>query len=223
MGYDVGLPLKEVHTTMKYALRTLLALAILPALSFAVSVDVNNTGGKLTGSTAGLILTGSEFVSVSGNFGVIAGNLGTVTFSTGSLMAGSLADGGNFNGGGMFVITGDGLDGVHNGVIFSGTFVGEEQWRLFTLPNGTHDYTLTGVLSGTTFNGAPVVAETVQLTINTGFNLFNGHNGIKLSSGDTSLSGNVRVLNTPEPGSFGLLGFVLTLAGTARHWRIKRT
>jgi hypothetical protein len=66
-----------------------------------------------------------------------------------------------------------------------------------TLANGTHNYTLTGSLAGTWYNGDIVDGATVQLTINTGKGFFNGSTNI--SSGDTNIT-------VPEPGTLGLLG-----------------
>jgi PEP-CTERM motif len=188
----------------------LLALA-LPLSAFAgSSVDFTNDGGMLMGSSAGLSLSGSELVAVNGlgNLGLVTGNLGTLTFSTGSLASGSLQMGGTFNAGGMFQISGNGTDGIPNGMIFNGTFTGPVTWTLVTLANGTHNYTLTGSVSGTWLGGGTVEGATVQLTINTGKGFFNGMTNI--SSGDTNIT-------VPEPGTLGLLGTgLIGLAGMLR-------
>jgi len=178
-----------------------LALA-LPMSAFAKnSVDFTNSGGTLTGSSAGLSLTGSELIAINGLGGLQTGDLGSLTFSTGSLISGSLQMGGTFNGGGSFVITGT------SGTIFSGSFTGPVTWTLVTLANGTHNYTLTGSLTGT-MGGATVDGATVQLTINTGKAFFNG--STQISSGDTNIA-------VPEPGTLGLLGTgLIGLAGMLR-------
>jgi hypothetical protein len=196
--------------------KILLALLVLalPLAAFAgSSVDFTNSGGTLSGTNSGLTLGGSTLIAVNGlGGGLITGNnLGTLSFSTGALSSGSLQMGGTFAAGGTFMITGNGTDGIPTGTLFTGAFTGPVSWTLITLANGTHNYTLTGSLSGTWYNGSTIGGATVQLTINTGKGFFNGKTTI--SSGDTNFSTSV-----PEPGSLGLLGTgLIGIAGMVRH------
>jgi hypothetical protein len=194
---DVGGAQGNLGDKMKRVLSLMLLALALPVASFANSADFTNSGGTLSGSTSGLSSTGSTLIAVNGldGGGLLTGNLGTLTFSTGALSSGTLAGGATFLGGGSFTITGNG-NGVPNGVIFAGAFDGPSTWTLITLSNGTHNYTLLGVVDGQGFSGT-----TVQLTINTGKGFFNGTT--RLASGDTNVTNNV--VAVPEPSSISLL------------------
>jgi hypothetical protein len=197
----------------RIVLLALLALA-LPLAAFANSIDTTNSGGTLAGSNAGLTLTGSTLIAVNGlgGLGLVTGNLGSLSFSTGALASGDIQMGGTFAAGGSFTITGNGTSGIPNGTIFSGTFSGPATWTLVTLANGTHNYTLTGAVAGTLGSGFHTNGVTVQLTINTGRGYFNGSTTI--SSGDTSVT-------VPEPGTLGLLGTGLVGIAGAMHRKFK--
>lgn len=179
--------------------RTLLLLALLSLTlrlaAFADNVDFSNSGGTLTGSSAGLSLAGSvlsEVVGLNGN-GPVQGDLGTVSFSTGSLLSGNLATNAVFNAGGSFVITGNGTNGVPNSVIFSGTFTSTVTWSYSsTLSDGSEVFDIAGSLgSGSTVQGYAVVSLD-------GFTTVSG----TLGSGNTIIS----MTTVPEPGTLGLLG-----------------
>ena len=197
----------------KMFLLAVLALALPTALFAGSGVDYTNSGGTLSGSNGGLMLSGSVLVAVNGlnGGGLITGNdLGSVSFQTGALSSGSLAMGGTFAAGGWFTIAGNGSNGVPTGTLFTGTFDQPVTWTMVTLGNGTHNYTLTGTLTGTTNSGSSAVGVTVQLTINTGKGFFCGRTTI--SSGDTNVV-------VPEPGSLSL--FVTGLIGLAGAIRRK--
>ena len=193
---------------MKKVLLLTALVLVLPFAAFAgSSVDFTNSGGTLSGTPSGLTLTGSTLIAANGlGAGLITGsNLGTVSFSTGVLSSGSLQMGGTFAAGGAFSISGNGIGGIPNGVIFNGSFTGPVTWTLVTLANGTHNYTLTGSPTGTWYAGGTINGATVQLTINTGHGFFNGQTTV--SSGDTNFT------TVPEPGTLGLLGTGLIAVG----------
>src|ERR1700686_4367744 len=191
-----------------------LALALPTAVFAYSSIDYGNTGGTLTASNAigpaVLMLSGSALTTITGMPGgtTLAGSdLGSVSFTT-PVSSGSLANSATFGAGGKFTITGNGMNGAPSGVIFTGTF-SSGTWTLVTLANGTHNYTFTGSLTGTTGSGYVTVGAIMQLSVNTGRGYFNGKQD--LSSGNTNIV-------VPEPGSLGLLGTgLIGLAGIVRR------
>ena len=199
----------------KFILLATFALCLPIAAMADSGVDFTNDGGILTGSDTGVSLRGSTLVSVNGlnGGGLITGtNLGGVAFTTGALVSGTLKMGGTFASGGTFTIAGNGSNGIPNGTIFNGSFSGPVRLTMVTLANGTHNYTLSGALTGT-MGSVSTNGVSIQLTINTGKGFFDSWT--LMSSGDT------RIENAPavaEPGTLSLLGTgLLGIAGVLRR------
>lgn len=197
----------------KFLLFVAVAL-FLPGAAVADSdVIFNSTGGTLIGSDAGLSLSGSTLTGIGGLGGdpINGPNLGSLDFSTGALTGGLLTSGGTFASGGDFSVIGNGNGGVPLGTLFAGTFSQPLTWSMTTLWNGTHQYTLSGLVDGTLIGGASADAN-VQLSVNTGTGFFN--TSAPLAGGIA----NTTTITVPEPGSFSLLAIAaLGLVGAVRH------
>ena len=186
---------------MKKLLFCALVLAlVLPVAAWADAIDFTNNGGSVViGVDSSLAVTHSHLHSYNGIVAAPGTALGSVQFSTGALISGSLAAGGTFSStGSSFIVTGNSKL-VPHGVIFNGAFTGTMDWTFLGKQNGVLVYELTGTVSGTLFDGRTVTGTTTQEFWTTKAQLAEGI--IHGMTGTTHLT-----TTTPEPGTLGLLG-----------------
>ena len=186
----------------------LLALA-LPMAAWADGIDLVNKFGTISISAGGITSTGSQLKQFNGVVAAPGHSLGSVSFSTGALIGGSIQTGGTFSDvGSSFVVTGKGPQVPHKGTIFSGAFVGPVSWTLVSQNGQSLTYTLSGAIQGTLWNGRFVTGTTTQTITSTNGQIRLGIGHIKM--GETFL--------TPEPGTLGLLGTgLVAIAGMLRR------
>ena len=201
---------------MKRILFVALLALTLPLAAFANSVDFNGVGGTLSGLSSGLTLSGTGLTTVVGldGLGTVAGTgLGSISLSTGALLS-SVYTGGVLTSatfaGGSFTVTGNGIDGIPAGVIFTGTFTGN-----VTMSGAAGSgYVVYGQFSGTLSGGGTLSGV---LSITTSLSGKNGYTG-RLGVGSVDISGGSAV---PEPSTLGLLGSGLFGLGALVRRKIK--
>jgi len=195
---------------MRRALVLALVSLTLPMAAWADGIGLLNHFGTITISNAGITSKGSQLFQFNG---VNTGHsLGSVSFSTGALLSGSIQSGGIFSSvGSSFKVVGIGNGGQPKGVIFSGAFSGPITWTLVSQNGQNLTFQLTGALAGQLYNGTTVSGTTTQTFNTTVAQLAKGI--VHLTSGQTHLTA------APEPGTLGLLG--LGLVGVASRVRRK--
>ena len=96
--------------------------------------------------------------------------------------------------------------------LFTGSFTGPITWTLDSTSKSQSDYTLSGAISGTLWNGRVITGSTTQ-------NIDILNRG-QLNQGIGHLTGGTTGLSTPEPATLGLLGTgLLGIAGIFRRKR----
>jgi hypothetical protein len=209
----------RARTLKRILVGALLALFV-PIMAHATSsnlccsipgiITITNTDGNGGTSAVGVMgpfsLTGSE-VSFIGIFtqGNLPGGSGSLSFTTGAYLGGSLMNGGaQWSGtGSTFTITG--YWNGNTGTIFTGEFSGNVSWVFNGCTKGTCDYELTGPVTGQWINGTMVYGQTTQIFFKFK-GLYNGGSGLVDTGGQTSLV-------TPEPNSLGMMGAGLLVVG----------
>ena len=191
---------------MKAAL-LLIALALaLPLTAFADGIVLTNVGGDIAISNAGIRSIGSQLRRFNGIVAPAGHSMGSVRFSTGALISGSLAAGGTFSStGSSFVVIGNGSYGQPKGTIFSGSFVGPIVWTLTSPPGAKNlTFTLSGTIQGMLYDGRTVTGTTVQNIYTVNGQLSQGIGHIKVGSTPLAI---------PEPGTLSMFGVGLVALG----------
>ncbi len=191
---------------MKAALLLIVLALALPVTAFADGIVLTNQNGSISISTAGISSFGSQLKSFNGVVAPPGHSLGSVRFSTGALISGSIAAGGTFSStGSSFVVIGKGNYGQPKGTIFNGSFVGPIIWTLTSPPGAKNlTFTLSGTIQGMLYNGRMVSGTTVQNIYTINGQLAQGIGHIKV--GSTPLA-------VPEPATLGMFGVGLVALG----------
>jgi hypothetical protein len=190
------------------------------ALPMAAFANTANPWTDFESLTNGSLVTGGSIISLNvgvtamngfNGGGLFGGSFGTMSFTTGALIS-SVHGVETFGRGGSFEITGNGIGGLPDGVIFKGTFSGAVKESI--IGGGTDPQNqfiqLTcasskGCLNGTWYNGKSV---TGILIVDSGGGVVNASASFQPSA-------------VPEPGALSMLGTGLLGLGALVRRKLK--
>lgn len=192
-------------------MKTLWTMLIVVVLAVVAQADsgINFTDWQGVATVASSGISGNaSLICYAGIKAYNGHTLGGVMFQTGLLTSGSVAAGGTFSStGSAFTIIGNGMQSIHKGAIFSGTFTGPIQWTLMSQSGSTSNYALSGQITGMLWSGRTTTGYTTQLISMSGNRAF-------VTSGSNSFGDGK--LTTPEPNTLILIGTGISLVGA---WR----
>lgn len=198
---EIAVTLKPGDLPMKAALILMVLAIALPVTAFADGITLTNRFGSITISNAGIRSNQSQLTSFNGIVAAKGHSLGSVSFSTGALISGSISSGGTFSSvGSTFVVTGN-AKGVPKGALFTGAFTGPITWTQVK-QGGSVIYTLSGTITGTLYTGRTVSATVTETIFST---------RQQLDKGIGHISGGTIGLATPEPSTLSMLGVGLAV------------
>ena len=146
----------------------LLLGTLAPGTAWAVSHWFNNQFGTVSISYPGVVSKGSELTAFGQIVPTKGHSLGSVNFTVGPLLAGSIAGGGDFSDfGSSFIVTGNGNQGVPKGPIFVGAFKGKVHWKLISQDGQKMVFHLNGRILGYLYDGRMVELASKQTIVTT--------------------------------------------------------
>ena len=165
----------------RFAVVALLLCAFVPRASWAVSHWFTNQYGTVSIADAGIVSRGSELVAFEQIVPLKGHSLGSVNFTVGPLLVGSLSGGGDFSDfGSSFIVTGNGNQGVPKGPIFVGAFKGKVHWKLIAQDGEKLIFHLNGRIVGYLYDGRRVELASKQTIVTTEEQLSQGIGHIQI-------------------------------------------
>ena len=190
---------------MKAALILIVLVLALPLAAFADGINLTNRFGSIAISNAGITSTQSQLTSFNGIVAAKGHSLGSVTFSTGPLISGSISAGGTFSSvGSTFVVDWKSKQGVPR-VPSLRRLHGSDYMDASQKQARNVTYTLSGTVSGRCTREERSTATLTETIFST---------RQQLNKGIGHIRGGTTGLATPEPTTLSLLGTgLIVIAG----------